>query len=83
MYEALWKQVQMEPMNKDEVTPAYDVCLPLMCDGHLLSCGSRIFDLCFNVDELQPRRRKSLKVGFECVDDILAVVAMYLYVVLS
>jgi acyl-CoA oxidase len=28
VYEALWKQVQMEPMNKDEVTPAYDVCLP-------------------------------------------------------
>lgn len=23
VYEALWKRVQMEPMNKDEVTPAY------------------------------------------------------------
>jgi hypothetical protein len=83
VYEALWKQVQMEPMNKDEVTPAYDVCLPLMCDGHSLSRGSPIFDLCFNVDELQLRRRKSLKVDFECVDDILAAAAMCLYVVSS
>ena len=70
----------MEPMNKDEVTPAYDVCLPLMRDGLSPSRDSRIFDLCFNVDELQLRRRKGLKVSFECVDDILAAAAMCLYV---
>jgi hypothetical protein len=84
VYEALWERVQMEPMNKDEVTPAYDVRLPLMCDGHSLSRGSPIFDLCFNVDKLQLRRRKSLKVGFECVDHVLAAAAaMCLYVVSS
>jgi acyl-CoA oxidase len=27
VYEALWKRVQMEPVNKDEVTPAYGVSL--------------------------------------------------------
>ncbi|OAX35166.1 hypothetical protein K503DRAFT_785271 [Rhizopogon vinicolor AM-OR11-026] len=43
VYEALWQRVQMEPMNKDEVTPAYAPCIRAMlqrrqgCRDHLSS----------------------------------------------
>jgi len=37
VYEALWQRVQMDPMNKDEVTPAYAVCRSLMFDDDSLS----------------------------------------------
>ena len=56
VYEALWQCVRMDPMNKDEVTPAYAICRSLMFDVGLLSGGSHIFDLCFNADKLQFRR---------------------------
>jgi len=73
VYEALW---QMDPMNMDEVTPAYAVCRSLMLDS--LSGGSHIFDLCFNADKL--RLRGNLKASPEpvsvTVHDILAVIAI-------
>ena len=75
-----WQRVQMDPMNKDEVTPAYAVCRSLMFGDGSLSGGSHIFDLCFNADKLQLRRRGQLKASSEpvsvTVHDILTVIAI-------
>ena len=67
VYEALWQRVQMDPMNKDEVTPAYAVCRSLMFDDGSLSGGSHIFDPWFDADKLQLRGRENLKARSEPV----------------
>ena len=80
VYEALWQCVQMDPMNKDEVTPAYAVCGSLMFDDDSLSGHSHIFDLRFNADKLWLRRRENFKASSEptsvTVHDILTVMAI-------
>ena len=63
MYEALWQRAQVDPMNKDEVTPAYAVCRPLVFDDGSLSGCSHIFDLYFDADKPQLRRRGNLKTS--------------------
>jgi len=80
VYEALWQRVHMDPMNKDEVTPAYAVCRSLMFDDKSLSGGSHIFNLCFNADKLRLRRRGNFKASSESVSvtvhDILTIMAI-------
>jgi len=80
VYEALWQRVQMDPMNKDEVTPAYAVCGSLIFDGDSLSGHSHIFDLCFNADKLRLRRRGNFNASSESVSvtvhGILTVMAI-------
>ena len=80
MYKALLQRVQMDPINKDEVTPAYVVCCSLMYDDDSLSRGSHIFDVCFNADKLRLRRRGNFKASSEpvLVDGILIAIAIVL-----
>ena len=80
VYEALLQRVQMDPINKSEVTPAYVVRRSLMFDDDSLSGGSHIFDLCFNANKLRLRRRENFKASSEplSVDDTLIVIAIVL-----
>jgi hypothetical protein len=57
VYETLWKRAQMEPMNKDEVTPAYAVSLCSLFGSHILSRRSLISAPCYNVGKLRLSRR--------------------------
>jgi acyl-CoA oxidase len=59
VYEAVWQRVQMEPMNKDQVTPAYAVRLSSILRGLLLN---RIFELCCNVDTGQGAAEQKMKL---------------------
>jgi len=74
--------MKMDPMNKDQVTPAYAVSRSLMFDDDPLSGGSHISDLCFNADKLRWRRRGNFKANSESVPvtahDILTVIPIVL-----